>query len=317
MGKLAAVILAAGVSSRMGNFKPMLTVGGETMIRRVVFSMLEAGAAPVVVVTGYKHNILEQHLSDTGVTFVHNARYYETQMLDSLLLGLSALPAETDRVLVTPADIPLVKPETIRLLLSAEGDFIRPCYQDTPGHPVVMSAHLQRQLREFQGLGGLHGAIRASGITPVDISVEDYGTTLDGDTRDEYARLLQYHRQDSRVPQPLQLDLRIGLHAETAFWGPDCAQFLELIQTAGSMLSACQCMHMSYSRGWRMINEIERQLEYPLLVRSQGGSNGGGSQLTPAGKQLLTSFQQMQEEIQRESQSIFSRYFPGGQLKQS
>ena len=317
MGKLAAVILAAGVSSRMGNFKPMLTVGGETMIRRVVFSMLGAGADPVVVVTGYKHDVLEQHLSDVGVTFVHNARYYETQMLDSLLLGLSALPDGTDRVLVTPADIPLVKPETVQLLLSAEGDFIRPCYQGTPGHPVVMSSHLQQQLREFQGLGGLHGAIQASGITPVDIPVEDYGTTLDGDTRDEYARLLQYHRQDSHTPQPLQLDLRIGLHAETAFWGPDCAQFLELVQTSGSMLSACQCMHMSYSRGWRMINEIERQLGYPLLIRSQGGSNGGGSQLTPAGKQFLSAFQQMQEEIQRESQSIFSRYFPDGQLKQT
>ena len=76
-------------------------------------------------------------------------------------------------------------------------------------------------------------------------------------------------------------------------------------------------MHMSYSRGWRMINEIERQLGYPLLIRSQGGSNGGGSQLTPAGKQFLSAFQQMQEEIQRESQSIFSLYFPDGQLKQT
>ena len=317
MPKLAAVILAAGVSSRMGNFKPMLIVDGQTMIQRVVSSMQEAGADPIVVVTGYKHAVLAQHLADTGVTIVHNEHYFETQMLDSLLLGLSTLPSGTERVLVTPADIPLVKQETIQMLLSAEGSFIRPSYQGTPGHPVVMDARLQEQLRTLRGSGGLRGAIEASGIVPLDIPVADFGTTLDGDTRDEYARLLQYRRQETGTPQPLQLDLRIGLHAETAFWGPDCAQFLELIQTTGSMLSACQCMHMSYSRGWRMINEIERQLGYPLLLRSQGGSNGGGSALTPAGKQFLASFQQMQEEIRAESQAIFSRYFPGGRLNKS
>lgn len=317
MRKLAAVVLAAGVSSRMGNFKPMLTVDGQTMIRRVVTSMQIAGADPIVVVTGYKHDALARHLADAGVTFVHNDRYYETQMLDSLLLGLGALPAGTERVLITPADIPLVKPETIQMLLSAEGDFVRPCYQGTPGHPVIMDLRLQRQLREFRGSGGLHGAIEASGIVPMDIPVEDFGTTLDGDTRDEYAQLLQYRRRETGAPQPLQLDLRIGLHAETAFWGPDCAQFLELIQATGSMLNACQCMHMSYSRGWRMINEIERQLGYPLLLRSQGGSNGGGSELTSAGKRFLAAFQQMQEEIRSESQAIFSRYFPNGRLSES
>ena len=317
MSKLAAVILAAGVSSRMGNFKPMLTVDGQTMIHRVVSSMQEAGAAPIVVVTGYKHAVLAQHLADSGVTFVHNERYFETQMLDSLLLGLSALPSGTERVLITPADIPLVKQETIRTLLAADGAFVRPSYQGTPGHPVVMDFRLHEQLRMFRGGGGLRGAIEASGVVPTDIPVKDFGTMLDGDTRDEYARLLQYRRQETGAPQALQLDLRIGLHAETAFWGPDCAQFLELIQTTGSMRSACQCMHISYSRGWRMINEIERQLGYPLLLRSQGGSNGGGSALTPAGKQFLASFQQMQEEIRAESQAIFSRYFPGGRLNKS
>lgn len=317
MSKPAAVVLAAGVSSRMGNFKPMLTVDGQTMIRRVVASMQESGADPVIVVTGYKHDILARHLADTGVTLVRNERYYETQMLDSLLLGLSALPDGTERVLITPADIPLVRPETIQTLLSAEGDFVRPCYQGAPGHPVVMALRLHQPLRAFQGSGGLRGAIEASGVVPVDIPVEDFGTTLDGDTRDEYARLLQYHRQETGAPQPLQLDLRIGLHAETAFWSPDCAQFLELVQATGSMLSACQCMHMSYSRGWRMINEIERQLGYPLLLRSQGGSNGGGSELTPAGKRFLAAFQQMQEEIRAESQAIFSRYFPNGRLNES
>ena len=316
MSKLAAVVLAAGVSSRMGSFKPMLTVDGQSMIQRVVSSMQEVGADPIIVVTGYKQDVLTQHLADAGVTFVHNEHYYKTQMLDSLLLGLSALSTETERVLITPADIPLVKSETIRMLLSSGGAFVRPCYQGTPGHPVVMDFHLRKQLQEFQGSGGLRGAIEASGIVPTDIPVEDFGTTLDGDTRDEYARLLQYHRQETGTRQPLQLDLQIGLQAETVFWGADCAQFLELIHATGSIPHACQCMHISSTRGWQIISEMEHQLGCSLLLCSQDPTTGDVA-LTPAGARFLAAFQQMQEEIRTESQAIFRRHFPEGRLNES
>ena len=105
MSGLAAVILAAGVSSRMGSFKPLLEIDGQTMAQRVADTMLEAGADPVVMVTGYKGDCLKDHLADKRITFVHNERYYNTQMLDSLLLGLEALPVDTKRVLVAPADV--------------------------------------------------------------------------------------------------------------------------------------------------------------------------------------------------------------------
>lgn len=314
MAKLAAVVMAAGVSSRMGRFKPLLYVDGQTMAQRVVGYMQRAGADPVVVVTGYNGEKLEEHLSNTGAVFVRNQRYYETQMLDSLLLGLSALDQRVERVLVCPADIPLIKDETIRALLRTRVDFVRPTFDGTPGHPVVMSTALLQSIRDYEGPEGLQGAIQSLGITPVDVPVDDRGTTLDGDTRDEYAELLRYHRKETGRPQQLQLDLRICLQAETSCWGPDCAQFLELIQTTGSMLSACQCMHMSYSKGWKMINEIERQLGYPLLLRNQGGSNGGGSQLTRQGQLFLDAFTSMQQEIRQQSQEIFERYFPQGRL---
>ena len=315
MSELAAVVLAAGVSSNKGNFKPLLPVDGQSLIQRVVVSMKNAGAETVIVVTGYKREELETHLADAGVTFVYNAAYYETQMLDSLLLGLAALSAETKRVLICPADLPLIKPETIQALLETEGDFVRPSYQGTTGRPIVMSPHLMKTLREYQGDGGIRAAIASCGIVPVDVPVDDPGVLLDDhDIRDEYAALLKYHRQMTDAPQPLQLDLQICLRAETLFWGTDCAQFLEMIQTTGSMLNACQCMRMSYSRGWRMVNEIERQLGYPILVRSQGGNSGGGSELTPMGARFLSAYQNMREEINRESQAIFARYFPGGAL---
>ena len=76
------------------------------------------------------------------------------------------------------------------------------------------------------------------------------------------------------------------------------------------MLCACQCMHMSYSKGWSMINEVERQLGYPVLIRSQGGSNGGGSSLTEQGQNLLQAYQSMERDIRTYSQKAFEKYFP-------
>lgn len=310
MGQLAAVVLAAGVSSRMGRFKPLLPVDGKTMAQRVVDSMQEAGARPVVVVTGYQGERLERHLQRPGVTFVRNERYCETQMLDSLLMGLAALPADTLRALVCPADIPLVKAETIRLLLEAPGDFVRPRCNGKSGHPVVLSSRLFPRLAEYRGGNGLRGAVASLGIIPTDVEAADEGVVLDGDTRDEYTRLLKYRSRATGRPQPLQLDFQIRLQAETSFWGPECAQFLELIQMTGSMQNACQCMHMSYTRGWSTINEAERQLGCRLLRRNAGGTGGGGSELTGEGRDFLKAYQQMYAEICAQSQKIFRQYFP-------
>ena len=309
MAELAGLILAAGVSSRMGAFKPLLPVDGQTMIRRVADMMGRAEADPIVVVTGYQGEELERHLEGLGLQFVHNERYFETQMLDSLILGLDQLPEQTQRVLVSPADIPLVETETVEALLAEEGDFVRPLFQGTPGHPVVLSRSIFPALRPNPGGGGLKGAVDALKIPVTDVAVEDRGTALDGDTRDEYAALLKYRRQQTNRPQPLQLEVQVSLQAETAFFGLRGAQFLELIQTTGSMLSACRCMHMSYSKGWTMVNDMERQLGWPVLIRGQGGSGGGGSSLTEQGAALLQAYRALREDVAAYSQRSFQRWF--------
>ncbi len=313
MGELAAVVLAAGVSSRMGEFKPLLDIDGKTMIRRVVDNMFAAGAEPVVVVTGYRAKDVEEHLRGRGVVFVRNERYFDTQMLDSLLLGAKALPAETRRILLSPADIPLVESATVQAILAAEGPFVRPVHHGRRGHPVVLSGELVSSLADYRGPDGLRGAMRSYGVKATDVAVEDRGTILDGDTREGYARLLRYCREKTGRPVHLQLDMRICLQGETSFFGAGCMQLLELIRTTGSIHSACQCMHMSYSKGWKMINEIERQLGYPVLARYQGGSCGGGSRLTAEGASLLGTYRQMCDEIREQGQRIFQRYFPGGE----
>jgi len=142
MEKLAGIILAAGLSSRMGAFKPLLEIEGVSMVRRVVQLMRGTGADPVVVVTGHRRRELEERLQGTDVELIHNPNYASTQQLDSLRLALAPLEGQCDRLLISPADIPLVKPETVEALLRTPGEFVRPVCRGRGGHPVLVSAAL-------------------------------------------------------------------------------------------------------------------------------------------------------------------------------
>lgn len=192
MGRLVGVILAAGLSSRMGAYKPMLAVKGQTMIRRVVAMMQRAGADPVLVVTGHRREELERHLQGTGVRCLFNPDYAVTQQLESLQLALAELQGQCTRVLISPADVPLVKDDTVQRILAQEGDFVRPVWHGEVGHPVALSARLIPYLLQYKGPGGLRGAVEQSGCALVDLPVEDRGTVLDNDTPQDVARLLAW-----------------------------------------------------------------------------------------------------------------------------
>ena len=198
MGKLSGVILAAGLSSRMGAFKPLLEIDGKSMARRVTELMQNAGADPVIVVTGHRQEELKAHLEGRGVRFVHNPDYASTQQLESLQLALAALPEDCERVLVTPADIPLVKPDTVERLLGLEGDFIRPRFGERTGHPVVLSAGMIPFLLRYDGPGGLKGAVAKSGCVVRDIEVDDSGVLMDNDTPADFRRTLARFEEDCK-----------------------------------------------------------------------------------------------------------------------
>ena len=88
----AAVILAAGRSSRMGEFKPLLPVPGGSMLTRELDLLACAGVRRTVVVTVHEAARIRSECDMPGVHFVHNPDYASTKMLDSVRLGLKALP---------------------------------------------------------------------------------------------------------------------------------------------------------------------------------------------------------------------------------
>ena len=75
-----AVIVAAGMSSRMGDFKPMLNIGSISIAQRIIATFAQAGVERIAVVTGFNADALERHLSRSGVVFIRNERYETTEI---------------------------------------------------------------------------------------------------------------------------------------------------------------------------------------------------------------------------------------------
>ncbi len=135
---VSAVIAAAGLSARMRDFKPLLCLGSSTVIRHTIDALRGVGAEDIVVVTGYQCAVLERHLFDSGVMFLKNERFAQTDMLTSLQLGLAALPSGVEKVFVTPADVPLVSGETLEIMLGVEAQVVQPLCRGKGGHPLLL-----------------------------------------------------------------------------------------------------------------------------------------------------------------------------------
>ncbi len=195
MKAAGAVVLAAGMSTRMGQFKPLMEFQGETVIRRVVKSLKKAGASPVFLVVGYRASDLRAHFAGEDLVFVENPSYASTQMFDSVKLGLEAAARRCGRILITPGDAPLLSVPIIRQVMEEDAPLVRPTFKGRPGHPVLLSAELARMLCLYQGEGGLRQAMESLPVPMAEIPVEDETVYMDADTPEEFQRLIAIAEQ--------------------------------------------------------------------------------------------------------------------------
>lgn len=194
----AAVITAAGLSSRMRVLKAMLPISGSTVIRCCVQKFLDAGCSPVVIVTGRDADRIKAHLSDLPVIFVHNEAYASTQMFESVKLGLDEVRGKCDAVFFTPCDVPLFKAETLDKLINSGKRICAPSGGAHTGHPVLIGAEFLENILTYDGECGLKGALAAcGGISKIPVS--DPGAFMDADTPCDYEKLLEY-AGELRIP---------------------------------------------------------------------------------------------------------------------
>ncbi len=302
----AALIVAAGMSSRMGDFKPMLNIGSISIAQRVVATFQQAGVEKIVMVTGYNATLLERHLAGNGVVFLRNEAYETTQMFDSVCIGLRYLRDKCGRVLFTPVDIPLFTAATVRKLMETDAPLACPAVDGETGHPTLITASLFDRILSDRGDQGLRGALERCGASVTQVPVEDRGILHDADTPEDYKALLRYHNE--QLVRPV---LNVELARERVFFDSRAAMLLRLIDETQSVRLACQRMQMSYSSGWNVIRTLEGQLNRTLILRSQGGAGGGKSSLTEDGKLLLRRYDAYADALREKAGDLFEAYFGG------
>ncbi len=191
-----AIVLAAGMSTRMGKPKALLTLGGVPLVEHAVRSFWAAGVRAVTVIVGHRAGEITPILERLGVTMVLNHRYHEG-MLSSVKAGVGRLPPAVQAFYVLPVDCPVIRQETIRSLAGTIGDSLvaYPCYAGRRGHPPLIHAGLAPHILAWNQPGGLAAALQAHGGAAASIETQDPGVVMDIDTPDDYAACLDAYEQ--------------------------------------------------------------------------------------------------------------------------
>jgi len=188
-----ALIPAAGASSRMGGFKPLIELGGQSLVQRAVSLFLTTGVTQVVVVAGHRAEELIPALEETPCRVVVNRDDGAGEMLSSIQAGARELRDRCEAFFVLPVDIPLVRRLTIRRLVEQYGTHsalvCHPTFGSKRGHPPLIDAALIEELLTWHGGGGLKGFLDQYADRSVDVPVADAWTRRDVDTDEDIERM--------------------------------------------------------------------------------------------------------------------------------
>lgn len=304
--QIGALIVAAGMSSRMGDFKPMLSIGSISVAQRVIATLSQSGVSKIVMVTGYNATILERHLSGNGIIFLRNENYETTQMFDSVKIGLRYLQDKCDKVLFTPVDVPLFTARTAATILASGAKLACPMCEGKQGHPILIANELIPEILNDCGEMGLKGAMDRCSEPLMRIDVDDPGTIHDADTPEDFSALVDYH--NSQLVRPV---VSVSLSREMPFFDSKIAMLLMLVDETKSVRAAGQRMQLSYSSCWNIIRTLESQLNYTLIERSQGGAGGSTSVLTDWGRELLERYNAYEQKLKEYANALYADYFGG------
>jgi molybdenum cofactor cytidylyltransferase len=160
--RIAAVVLAAGRSTRMGAVNKMIAeIGGKPLVRIAAEQALASRAAPVIVVTGHQRERIEAALAGLPVRFIHNPDYADG-LGTSLKAGIAAVPEDADGAIICLGDMPQVDAALIDRLIAAFDPergalIVVPSIEGRRGNPVVWSRRFFHELMAIQGdIGARH-----------------------------------------------------------------------------------------------------------------------------------------------------------------
>jgi putative nucleotidyltransferase with HDIG domain len=194
--RLSAIIPAAGFSSRMKEFKPLLPVGDRTMVEQVIHLFASKGIEDIVVVTGHNHLNLDPVVKQAGATPVLNPDF-KSGMLSSIRQGVRHIRQDSAGFFLLPVDIPAIRLSSIDRLIEAyrrnRDQILIPYFDTIPGHPPLIPIRLKEDILNLPDGSTLRDLFSSQKNHTLTVTVYDRGTVMDADNKTGYEKILQKH----------------------------------------------------------------------------------------------------------------------------
>ncbi len=194
MNDVWAIVLAAGMSTRMGTQKLLLPFDGMTIIEKVVENILKSGIENIMVVLGADHEKIAGVLEFWPVQTVRNENFQDG-MHTSVMIGVYALPTRAKATLIFLGDQPLISENAIRKVVEAWHNsgksIVIPLYEGKRGHPPLYDLKLRNELEHLDPSVGLRSVAQKFPEEIDEVETGSPGILKDIDTRDEYLRELK------------------------------------------------------------------------------------------------------------------------------
>jgi molybdenum cofactor cytidylyltransferase len=190
---IAAIILAAGQSRRMGQPKMLLPWGKWTVIEQVIRTFVGAGIEDILVVTGGARQLVEKAIEPYPVKKIYNSHYETGEMLSSLQLGLHTLPHRVQATLIGLGDQPQVQERTVRLVCEAyresQSRLVVPSFQMRRGHPWLVATPLWSEILALNPPASPRDLLNRHAAEIHYVEVETSSILTDLDTPEDYQRM--------------------------------------------------------------------------------------------------------------------------------
>jgi len=201
VNNVAAILLAAGQSSRMGAFKPLLPFGDKTVVECCIDYLRDGGVETIVVVVGRRADAVRKSLDEQSLVFALNPDP-KSEMGASIAAGVRELSERCQAVVIALCDHPAIPPAVVTTLLETWKEGARlviPTWRGRGGHPVLVDLSLKSELLELTSSGGLRSLFEAHKNDVKRVAVASPFIARDMDTWDDYLAL---HQEVTGKPAP-------------------------------------------------------------------------------------------------------------------
>ncbi len=199
--RIAAIVLAAGTSSRMGETKQLLPFGDSTVLEQTLKNLQASKVDEIVLVLGAAAETIQQQLSASSkdLKTVFNPDYGEG-MSSSLRKGLSAVGKDIAAALIVLADQPFIQPATFNQIIDhyrhSQARIVIPTHDGTRGNPVLLDRSIFPEVMALKGDTGFRAIFGQNQDEIAKVEVKDQGVLLDIDSRDDYERLQNFRQTE-------------------------------------------------------------------------------------------------------------------------